>query len=420
MIRAAIVGISGYGRWHLRMAMDQAGQGRLKLVAAVVINRAEEAALCDELTVQGVTIYPDFDGMIKALAGKLDLVLIPTSISQHARMTIAALRAGAHVLVEKPICGTLQQVDAIEAAAREAGRIVAVGFQDLYPSLIHHIKGRLLEGEIGRVRRIVARAHWPRPTSYFVRNGWAGRLQADGEWVLDSIVNNACAHFVMLGLFLAGSDTELAAEAVGVEGTLLRANSIETFDTASFCLKTAEGVDIEFHGTHCGERDLNPEVRVIGDRGEIVWVYEQSCTLRVSGRAAEVLPIPDQLSTRLSVLQNTIERIAGGSAFIVTPALARAHTLVVNALHTVLPVHSAPSSLRSVQVEKDETFIRLQGIDEALERAALEGLPLSSLGLPGYPPNSDVGIFPYLTHFAGPLATPAERSQPDRAPVQLG
>jgi predicted dehydrogenase len=404
MIRAAIVGVSGYGRWHLLMLAEQALLGRVSLVAATVINQEQEAGLCARLRAHGVELFDDYAAMLAAITGRVDVVLIPTGIHHHAAMTIAALRAGAHVLVEKPLCGTLQEADAITAAARAACRTVSVGFQDLHPPLVHDMKRRLLAGEIGAVRRVVVRAHWPRPSAYFARNGWAGRARADDAWVLDSLVNNACAHFLMLALFWAGGSAETAAEPVSVEGTLLRAHPIETFDTASFRLATPGGPDIEFHGTHCGARDLRPEVRVIGDAGEIVWIYERSCTLRRADGTTLHAPVPDQLSTRLLVLESMLAHLRGEPAFIVTPQLARAHTRVVNALHAFLPVHAVPPGAVALHSDMTGDYLRVAGIDAALERAAREGVPLAAQGLSGCPAAPDFAAFGELTRFDGPLA----------------
>lgn len=403
MIRAALVGISGYGRWHLAMLADQTLLGRVKLVAATVINQPAEPVLCSALRAAGVVLYSNFDDMIAALAGRIDLVLIPTGIHHHAGMAVAALRAGAHVLVEKPLCATLQEADAIQSAVRASGRTVAVGFQDLYPPLVHETKRRLLAGEIGRVRRVVVRAQWPRPAAYFTRNTWAGKLRCEDSWVLDSPVNNACAHFMMLSLFWGGATPGAAATPLRLEGSLLRANPIESFDTASFRLTTAEGLLVEFHGTHAGTRETRPEVRVIGEAGEVVWVYEQGCTLFRSGLPPLVLPVPEQLATRLLVLDHLVTRINGGDAFIATPSLARTHTLVVNALHAYLPIHPVPASACSVHRELAGNFTRVIGLDSALEIAAREGILLAEQGLPWAPSSPDVADLANLSRFDGPL-----------------
>ena len=67
MIRAALVGVSGYGRWHLLMAMEQMLLGRLKLIGVTVINAKEQAALCRRLERQGVKIFATFEQMMEAV-----------------------------------------------------------------------------------------------------------------------------------------------------------------------------------------------------------------------------------------------------------------------------------------------------------------------------------------------------------------
>src|SRR5690606_13051786 len=101
---------------------------------------------------------------------------------------IAALQAGLHVLLEKPVAATVQEVDAIIAAQTAAARLVAVGFQDLYVPAALDIKKRVLDGQIGTLRKVVVRGQWPRSSAYYARNEWAGRLQIDNAWVLDSPV----------------------------------------------------------------------------------------------------------------------------------------------------------------------------------------------------------------------------------------
>ena len=382
LIRAAIVGVSGYGRWHLLMAMEQALVGRLQLVGATVINQAEEPVICDRLRRQGVPVFGCFDDMLAALAGRVDLVLLPTGIQWHAPMTVAALAAGAHVLVEKPIAATLQEVDRIIAAQAAAQRIVAVGFQDLYVPAAHDIKRRVLAGELGTLRRVTVRAQWPRPEGYFSRNTWAGRLRADGAWVLDSPVNNAFAHFLMLALFWAGAQPEAAAKVVQLEAELYRAHAIESFDTVSLRARTADAVEILFYGSHAGREERPPEIKITGDRGEITWIYEKAYTISRAGASSEEFAVPSQLDTRLSVLESLVARLRGEPAFIVGPELARAHTRMMNALHELFPIHAIAQEQIEVAQETDGVFRRIRHLDSSLAEAARCNALFSETGAP--------------------------------------
>lgn len=382
MIRAAIVGVSGYGRWHLLMAMEQALVGRLHLVGATVINQPEEAVICARLRRQGVPVFGCFDDMLAALAGRVDLVLLPTGIQWHAPMTIAALAAGAHVLVEKPIAATLQDVDRIIAAQTAAKRLVVVGFQDLYVPAAHDIKRRVLAGELGQLRRVIVRAQWPRPESYFTRNTWAGRLRADGAWVLDSPVNNAFAHFLMLALFWTGAQPETAAEIVHLEAELYRAHAIESFDTVSLRARTVGGVEILFYGSHAGREEQPPAVTITGDRGELTWLYEKEYTVARAGASPEKFAVPSQLDTRLSVLESLVARLRGEPAFIVGPELARTHTRVMNALHEFFPIHAIGPDHIEVTREGDKSFRRIRDFDASLAGAASRHALFSETGAP--------------------------------------
>jgi predicted dehydrogenase len=369
MIRAALAGVSGYGRWHLLMAMEQALVGRLRLVGATIINQAEEAVVSARLRRQGVPVFEQFDAMLAALAGRVDLVLLPTGIQWHAPMTIAALQAGAHVLVEKPVAATLQEVDRIIATQRAAQRLVAVGFQDLYVPATHDIKRRVLAGEIGPLRRITVRAQWPRPASYYRRNAWAGRLRLDGAWVLDSPASNAFAHFLMLALFWAGETPAAAADVTVLDAELYRAHAIESFDTICFRAATAGAVELLFYGSHAGRENHAPEIRLTGDGGEITWVYERDYTVARRGAPEQKFPVPSQLDTRLTVLEHVIGRLRGEPGFVVEPALARVHTRLMNALHEFFPIHDVAPAHIETTAEEAGTFRRIAGLDADIARA---------------------------------------------------
>ncbi len=377
-----MVGVSGYGRWHLLMAMEQALLGRLELVGATIINRHDQAGVCRRLERLGVPVFDDFEQMLAALQGRVDLLLLPTGIQWHAPMTIAGLQAGAHVLVEKPVAATLQEVDAIMAAQAAADRLVAVGFQDLYVPLTQDIKRRVLAGEVGRLQRIVVRGQWPRSSAYYMRNAWAGRLRVNNAWVLDSPVSNAFAHFLMLALFWAGAEPATAAGIATVEAELYRAGEIESFDTACVRARTSGGVEILFYGTHAGSEELPPEVRLLGTDGTITWIYERSCSILRAGHPLETLRVPDQLDSRLCVLDAVLDRLEGGPRFVVEPALGREHTRLLNALHDHFPIHPIAGD-HIVRVEGAAgVFQRIRGLDATVADAAAGGLLFSQTGAP--------------------------------------
>ena len=119
--RIAIIGVSGYGSIHLQLARESRDRGEIKITAATIINPQEEAATIAELRGNGAEIFTEYPEMFRRHAGKIDLCLIPTGIHWHARMTIAALEAGANVLVEKPLAGSVAEVEEIRRVERRTG-----------------------------------------------------------------------------------------------------------------------------------------------------------------------------------------------------------------------------------------------------------------------------------------------------------
>lgn len=96
-------------------------------------DRFEISALCDlsPITLQAVG---DYYGVARRhtrwqdlVAEDLDAVMVFTAGSHHAPPAIAAAQAGRHVFVEKPMCYTLREADAMIAAARQAGVVLMVG-----------------------------------------------------------------------------------------------------------------------------------------------------------------------------------------------------------------------------------------------------------------------------------------------------
>lgn len=347
--RVALIGVSGYARIYLAMARAAHERGEIDLCAAVIINPAEEAVIESELRARGSIIYRDYEAMLQAEAGRLDLCLIPTGIPWHARMTLAALRAGAHVLVEKPLAGSLAEVAAIRAAEQATGRFVAVGFQDIYCPVNRWLKEQLCAGVIGPLHMVRFIGLWPRPAAYFTRNPWAGRLHADGTQVLDSPLNNAFAHFVNLSLYFAGPTVTEAAQVRVESAELLRAHAIESFDTSVVRARSPEGIAFWFGATHTCREVCEPEIYLEGRAGRVEWKHERSCIIHHADGRREERALPDSSANRQSMFDAVLAKLSVPDAFVCTTALADRHTAFVEAVHASTPVQAVPPELISWQ-----------------------------------------------------------------------
>lgn len=369
--RVALIGVTGYAQIYLALALAAHKRGEIDLCAAVIINPQEVTAVEAELRAGGCVIYRDYEEMLRAETGRLDLCLVPTGIPWHARMTLAALRAGAHVLVEKPLAGSLAEVAAIRAAEQATGRFVAVGFQDIYSPVNRWLKEQLCAGIIGQIHTVRFLGLWPRPAAYFTRNPWAGRLHADGTQVLDSPLNNAFAHFVNLSLYFAGPTREESAQVRIESAELLRAHAIESFDTSVVRARSPDGVAFWFGATHTCRAVCEPEIYIEGRAGRVEWRHERSCIVHRADGSQEERILPDTSANRQSMFDAVLAHLRDPRAFLCSTALAERHTAFVEAVHASTPVQAVPAELISWQEPANGSapVPVVNGLEEALHRA---------------------------------------------------
>jgi predicted dehydrogenase len=382
MKQAAIIGISSYARNHLMIALEQALHGRLRLVAATVVNQDAEAFLCQRLRRLGCEVFASADEMWATFTGRVDLCFIPTGIHLHAAMTLQALRAGANVLVEKPLATSTADAAAIMQLEQATGRFVAVGFQDLYAESTWAIKRLLLSGGLGEVRSISFTGLWPRPISYYTRNEWAGRLSQGGRPVLDSPVSNAFAHFVNLALFWAGPALDTSAHATRLASELYRAQPIESFDTCCVQAALSTGPQLHFYVTHSCRDERVPAVTIEGSRGRIEWVQESHYDLVAANGTRRRHAVPGKFETKLMMSDAVLARFDDPTAQICSTAIALEHLRFVEAMHAASSIVDVASDhVRHLHASGDD-WRQIVGIEQAIEQAHAARVLWSQLDSP--------------------------------------
>ncbi|MBI2948835.1 MAG: Gfo/Idh/MocA family oxidoreductase [Verrucomicrobia bacterium] len=121
-------------------------------------------------------------------SGRVDLVIILTSMVEHAPLARAALEGGKHVLVEKPLATTLEEAAALaELAGRSRGFLVGAPFTILSPTF-QTISRRIQRGDVGKICSARARYGWSGPwwSEWFYRQG-GGCLFDLGVYCLTSL-----------------------------------------------------------------------------------------------------------------------------------------------------------------------------------------------------------------------------------------
>ena len=202
----ALVGIGGYGTVYLRALLDLPAHP-VELVAGVdPLEQRKERLELEQLK---VPVYSTLSSLFEAMTP--DLVVLASPLHMHADQACYAIERGSHVLCEKPLAATPDDAARMIANRDRSNRILAVGYQWAFAPGVRHLKRDIVGGRFGKPVGFRTRVYWPRNEAYYTRNNWAGKLTtSDGLPVLDSPVNNACAHYIQNMLYLLGESHDSA------------------------------------------------------------------------------------------------------------------------------------------------------------------------------------------------------------------
>ncbi len=156
-LRTALIGCGWWGKNILKEAMAS-GRCAVVALADVDTNIAEIAGeQVNDLSNETPKLYRDYRELLAK--EKPDVVIIATPDHWHALVTIEALKAGAHVFVEKPTGHTVNESRAMLKAAKDSGRMVQVGLHRRIGP--HHVSGMkfLKSGAVGEVGMVRLFAH---------------------------------------------------------------------------------------------------------------------------------------------------------------------------------------------------------------------------------------------------------------------
>ena len=366
-----LVGAHGHGRWHLQNIDRLRRAGVPVRLAGVCDTRPPEDdqhALIGDAHV-GTRLQDVLDAV------RPDVTIVCTPLHTHVDLTLAAVAAGSHVLLEKPPTTTLAGYERVLAGVRSSGRACQVGFQSLGSHALPHVRALLAEGAVGKVVGIGAAGAWQRDASYYARAPWAGRRRLNGAAVVDGVLTNPLAHATATALALDGGTREGLRE-VGVE--LFHANPIEADDTSSLRLVTARGTTITVAATLCAEREAEPYVLVHGTHGRIMLEYRTGRVRLESDHRVE-----ETQHGATDLLENLVAHISEPQVPLLAPlAATRSFMHVLEAVRIAPDPREIPAEY--VRTDTSGPFPRrvVPGIDDAVTRSADELALLSELGLP--------------------------------------
>ena len=315
-VRLGIIGMGNIGRHHAAY------------LAAGKVRRCELTAVCstspDKLEgYQPVKIFGDGRELVRS--GTVDAVLIATPHYQHTSLGIAALDAGLHVMVEKPISAHKADAERLIAAHACHPKQVFAGMFQLRAEPRYMRMRRLIQsGELGEIARVSwTITDWYRTEAYYASGGWRATWKGEGGGVL----LNQCLHNLDVLQWLCGMPASVRGFC-----QLGRYHHIEVEDNVTAYLEYASGATGVFI-TSTGEAPGTNRLEIAGTRGLLtlhanrlvftrneVPMTEFSRTAKVGFSKPEIwnaeIPFDDAPAPHAVLMQNFVDAILDGTPLI--------------------------------------------------------------------------------------------------------
>lgn len=201
MIQVAIWGAGAIARVHADAFLEASALCHISAVCNRHVEKAQQ--LIEEKGLSAVACADLRQAMEQT---QVDAVAICLPPAQHAEAAVWAAEHGVHILLEKPMAGSLEECDAIISAARKTGVMLAVVCQRRFSTDVQRLR-RLLEDEtFGKLRYVEVNSLWWRGARYH-DVAWRGTWASEGGGVLTS----QALHHLDLLLYLAGMPERVTA-----------------------------------------------------------------------------------------------------------------------------------------------------------------------------------------------------------------
>lgn len=249
------------------------GAGGIARVHAEAISRLPNAVFagcCDGGSGRAKAMCERFGGRVYADSAEMmadasvEVVTIATPSGLHAEPTIAAARAGKHVLCEKPLEISLERIDLMIAAHDKAGTYLGGIFQNRFTDSMEPLRNAIRQGRFGKLTYAGVYVPWWRPQSYYA-DPWRGTWALDGGGAL----MNQSIHMVDMLCDLMGPVVEVKALA----GTL--GHTMQAEDTAAAVLRFENDAIGILYGTTASWPGRARRFEITGTQGTAIYTDDR-------------------------------------------------------------------------------------------------------------------------------------------------
>jgi len=253
-INFAVVGCGHIGKRHAEMITREPG--------------AELVALCDikpkdEL---GINRYPvpffeNIDELINSNIS-FDVLNICTPNGLHTAMALSALKAGYHVVIEKPMSLTVADAEKIVFAGLQYRKQIFCVMQNRYSPPSVWIKEMIESGRLGNIYMVQLHCYWNRDKRYYLPGGWHGTSDLDGGTLFTQF-----SHFVDILYWLFGDITDIQARFADFNHTSM--TDFEDSGIVSFRFTEGEGIGSLNYSTSVWDKNLESSMLIIAENGSV-------------------------------------------------------------------------------------------------------------------------------------------------------
>ena len=293
------IGIIGCGKiTEVRHAPEYAENPNCQLAAFFDVVPERAKALAEQY---GGTAYDSIEAL---LASDVDAVSVCVANAYHAQASIQALKAGKHVLCEKPMATTSEDCEAMVAAAKAAGKFLMIGQNQRLAKA--HVKAREIieSGEMGKV--ITFETHFAHPGP----EGWTG---VRDSWFFDKkvasfgVMADLGVHKTDLIHYLTGKKIVRTSAVLATLNKTFSDGRPITVDDNAYAIYTMEdGVVGTMHVSWTNYGNENNSTKMYMEGGVLRMYDDPKYSLIVEKRDGEVIPY------ELDLLTSNKEQTSGG------------------------------------------------------------------------------------------------------------
>lgn len=252
-IRFAVIGCGHIGKRHAEMITREP--------------MAELVALCDirprgELALESynVPFYSDLTALLSS-GLDIDVINICTPNGLHASMAIDAIKAGHHIVLEKPMALTIGDAEKVVYTSLKYDKQVFCVMQNRYSPPSEWIKQLVESGKLGQLYMVQLNCFWNRDERYYKKGGWHGDAELDGGTLFTQF-----SHFIDILYWLFGDISNIQARLSDFnhkELTDFEDSGIVTFDL------TGGGMGSLNYSTSVWDKNMESSMLIIAENGSI-------------------------------------------------------------------------------------------------------------------------------------------------------